>query len=818
MLVGMWLTRVLGLVEEARRPVVLGGAEAFGAPYIIDALRGRTRVAWLQVTPRMIGDPVGQGNALAQALNAVAGATLFAHAMPVTAHLRAMRHYRMDLQPLVVAVSDADLEPTLARRLFDLADDGYRLVVSVDDEGVFGDERVTVIGRDTLRLSPHEALQIAPNGLPPETLKALYADADGRYTPFTGAAARAVGLPRVYVPTPFGPAVANDDAESFAAEVTVQALQREGRLVEALDLAVMRQPELVEALLRRAGPAYQEEGLLPRLHLLLSSLPDPYRGAERVLEWRTVAALSVDDVASVAEEVDEHLAAFRAPELRARRAGTLTQAEGLPLAEQALALKRTPLTVWQYGRLVLDHRRGIEVLRDSVRLAEDLGTPYDIARNASELANRLAHVGDFQRSASWAHWALQVFDEAHLHDGIRRLRIVNMLASARILSGDLVGLRRMLEDAQVTLEGTLPQLASTYRSTLSWLEQATGHGDAALELARATYEGSPRAMKTRFAYQYVRALNEVGDTSAALRIADEAVELSGHDLDYRRLPGCLARGMALAVRGDEAAADALVPVMVERDAVLAESRIAAALHYLLITDGAAHNVPDDLATLLSTLHPTALRVLSGPETLFAGVWSRLSRGAELRLSFLGTTRCRLRDDVVHLPNRLAEIALALALRPDGISVDELHAFVSSGDDAGPSLQTLYAHIKRLRKLLPFSEPPYHFVVPFEADITRAREFLQRNRVREAISLLQGPLLPTSHAHGVEEQRQVLEEELRQAALLADDPDALFELADRLGDDLELWEAADAALPDGDPRAAITRARLRRLGAEYGVQP
>jgi hypothetical protein len=88
------------------------------------------------------------------------------------------------------------------------------------------------------------------------------------------------------------------------------------------------------------------------------------------------------------------------------------------------------------------------------------------------------------------------------------------------------------------------------------------------------------------------------------------------------------------------------------------------------------------------------------------------------------------------------------------------------------------------------------------------------RAREAVALWQGPLLPESDAPGVREARAALEESLRQAALHGGDPDALYDLAARVGDDLELWEATAAALPSGDPRLALARARCRRLEVEY----
>ena len=123
-------------------------------------------------------------------------------------------------------------------------------------------------------------------------------------------------------------------------------------------------------------------------------------------------------------------------------------------------------------------------------------------------------------------------------------------------------------------------------------------------------------------------------------------------------------------------------------------------------------------------------------------------------------------------------------------------------------------LTRVRRHLPVSDVPYRFEVPASADVLELREHLANRRVREAVSQYRQPLLPLSEAPGVVEERERLEEELRQAVLLSRDPDALCELAERLGDDLELWASAAEALGPNDPRLAVARARVARLEESY----
>lgn len=820
----MWLARVLDALTHADQPVAVVGGEAYGAPFLIDALRHEQRVAWLDLPPRLRDDPVGQGNELANAINHVAGAPLLPHALPYKSHLQALRRYREDLAPLWIAVSHAEAAPHLVADLKALQaqhPQAYRVLLDLHVDPPPADlvTGCLVLDSEALRLLPSEAPQVAPGALDAGQVETLYRAASGRFTPFLVSALEAARLPVMPVPGPAGTALPASQREVADVPVAVLGLRREGRLLEALELAVMRAPELVDELLRAAGPAYQEEGLMPRLHLLLSSLPEPFRTQPRVLEWRLVGALAAGELPGVVEEVDTHLASFIAPDLRARRAGTLPRPKGFPLAEQAVKAKRTPLTVWQYGRMHPDAGEGARILQEAVTLAEDTGTPYDVARAANSLANKLLDLGDYARAASWTHWALQTFDEHHLRDGARRLLLYNDFAVARIFTGDLAGLRRGLEDAHASIEGSMPRLATFYRGTLAWLEQASGRPEAALALTREAFEASPRGSRTRYAWQLVRSLNEFELHDEALRVAQEALDVGADPYPHRRLAGLLARGMARALAGQDGAEDDLAEVMLRRE-LPADHRLAAALHYLLVTDGAAHNVPQDLTGALASLHPAGLRVLSGPAPRFQPVWDNLSPGSrpEVRLELLGRATCRYGGQEINLSLRMAEAALALALHPQGMTRDEINAFLSPEDGRAYSKSGTRGLLTRLRAVLPVSESPYRFTTSVAVDALEARQALQQQRVREAVTLLQGPLLPDSDASGVVEQRWALEEELRQAALLAADADALFELSDRLGDDLELWEATVDALGGGDPRAAIAQARVQRLRREYDTVP
>lgn len=806
---------------------MLHGGEPCGTPFVIDALRARRRLAWFELGRRHDGDPVAQANALAASLNAVAGGPLFGFGLPVRAQLDAVRHHRSDLAPLWVVATLSASAPDWLAELGALHDDALRVLIDVRTTEVGEGMKVwaTVRGPAQLVVQPSEADAIVARALDREAVDELLLATGGRFGDLLREAARAVHLPLPKVPGPGGPLVATEDAQAVDASLAARALARDGDHVGALELAVLGAPELADEFLRRAGPAYQEKGLLDRLHLLLSALGPPYRTRERTLEWRLVAAAGTGRLADVLDAVDAHLAAFAAPELRARRAGTMGRAAGFALASAAVEARRTPLTVWQYGRLHPDLARGAELLEESVRLAEEVGSPYDVARNGGALAARLLHLGAFVRARAWAQWALQALDRHGINDGPRRLQLVNDLAYARVLTGDLAGLERVFADGAAVLDGALPDLAGHFRSTWAAFELAVGRPEAAEARVRPAYEAAPLRTRSHQAVVLVRTLLELGREREATELAAAAFELAPWDDPYARSLAALARGMARAVvawrdgeaegAAGRAAADDLSDALFER-ALQAEHRLPAALHLLLVRPELAASLPEDIGPALRGLSPSALRVFAGPPEVFQGVIDAVvGGGTALQLEFFGAARVRWHGRPVDLPPRMREVALALALHPDGIDRDGLNDFLTLDGQPPFSNGGLRGLTTRLRTLLPVSDAPYRFTEPYAVDLLEARRQLAAGRVREAVALVRGPLLPESDAPGVRDARDALDEHLRQAALTAADADVLFELAERLGDDLELWEAAADALPPGDPRLALVKARQRRLRADYG---
>lgn len=131
------------------------------------------------------------------------------------------------------------------------------------------------------------------------------------------------------------------------------------------------------------------------------------------------------------------------------------------------------------------------------------------------------------------------------------------------------------------------------------------------------------------------------------------------------------------------------------------------------------------------------------------------------------------------------------------------------------LGTAKALVSRLRDQLPIESRPYRIGVPFTADFLELQEHLRAGRVRQALNLYKGPLLPGSEAPAVVELREHIDESLRQAVLASGDAEAMIELANRTdAGDLELLEAAFELVPQNDPQSPLLRARIRQVRRDW----
>jgi hypothetical protein len=192
---------------------------------------------------------------------------------------------------------------------------------------------------------------------------------------------------------------------------------------------------------------------------------------------------------------------------------------------------------------------------------------------------------------------------------------------------------------------------------------------------------------------------------------------------------------------------------------------------------------------------------------------RDTASAAPRLEVLGRRSARFSHPgtATELSLRHSEIMLLLADSADGLSSAELGVALSDDDQA---LVTIRAELSRLRSQLgpvPLESRPYR-LPQLTSDIDDLRADLRNGRLRAAVARYRGPVLPASHAPGVEQIRDDLHRQLRGRLLAGSDPDALLAFADTAygRDDFDLWSRALAVLAPSSSRVPEVAEHLREL--------
>jgi len=810
----VWLSRLLARLQAHPGPILVEGGEVYGAPFLIDALARTQRLAWLKLTPTEAGDAIAIGNRLADAVNRTLEANFLLYALPFNYNIEILRKRLPSLGTLTIVLSNPEFSVPFRDALLELTGVGAKVILVAG--GVFPTafSRGLHLRQGELALNPDEAEELAGHYLSSDETQLLWRSSGGAYTTFKNSVCRLRGAPLPYIPSPQGDLVVPGNEALVSPPLLLDTLQRLGQHIEALDLAVMSMPERVADLLEEAGPAYQEQGLLARLHLLLESLDDAYQHHEKVLEWRLVAGFDQSDYTELLPTIKAYLRDNEAPELRARYAGTISDIEAsFAQAQRAAAASTTPLTLYQLGQLHPDGRAGSTILRRSVKLAEETGRPYDVARNAGSLAESLINLGNFLEAARWSDWALQTFDRKGLRDGSRRLRLLYVYAAARVIVGDVSGLRDALSEAKDASNSAELGVATDIGAVLANLELVLGDPHKAEQLTSENFKRSPRWQLGYFAVPLVRVLLEQEKIEEALAKAQYAVTLTTEEDDFISLPASLALGMAYTFTEPDTARSHLVRVLGAHD-IEASFRMTAALHLLKIGALRLAELNPEMQEMLQALSPTGFRLFCGPESAFVGVWNTLTaQHVPLRIRVLGQEEVWLNDKRLELSERALETLVLLALHPNGLTPEELHAHLYEDEDI--KLVALRSAVSRLRAFVPISTYPdaYRITVPFTFDAHECEKAIAAGEVRAALELYRGPLLGKSDAPGIREARLFLEERLRQSVLHSGNAETLLPLAETLRDDLELWQATHAALPASDIRLPLVRAQLHRVTQE-----
>ncbi|CAN5658566.1 helix-turn-helix domain-containing protein [soil metagenome] len=185
-----------------------------------------------------------------------------------------------------------------------------------------------------------------------------------------------------------------------------------------------------------------------------------------------------------------------------------------------------------------------------------------------------------------------------------------------------------------------------------------------------------------------------------------------------------------------------------------------------------------------------------------------TRDPGLVMTLLGTAEVRLDGQLLLLNRRQTEVLALLALHPEGLSLDRLHALVY-GDQA-VTFSTLKAEVSHLRAALggQLSSRPYRLLMPVATDVEHVLDLLRRGRVADALDAYGGDLLPGTNSPALAELAEYVAVAVRESLLADPAPGAVLRYAELAPYDTEVVERCLTALgPGPHPAKPLLKARL-----------
>ncbi|WP_395690956.1 transcriptional regulator [Nocardioides sp.] len=230
----------------------------------------------------------------------------------------------------------------------------------------------------------------------------------------------------------------------------------------------------------------------------------------------------------------------------------------------------------------------------------------------------------------------------------------------------------------------------------------------------------------------------------------------------------------------------------------------------------------DLSTRWDRTHPIGLataRVMARlieaamPASQHHPVAGALDERSEpgLVMRLLGTAETWLDGQRLLLNRRQTEVLALLAMHPEGLSLERLHACVY-GDQA-VTLSTLKAEVSHLRSALggQLASRPYRLTMPVTTDVDLVLGLLRRGRVAAAVDAYGGDLLPGTNSPALHELAEFVAVAVREALLADPEPDAVVRYSELAPYDTEVVEVCLARLA-GVPHPAVPLLKGRLAAA------
>jgi hypothetical protein len=471
----------------------------------------------------------------------------------------------------------------------------------------------------------------------------------------------------------------------------------------------------------------------------------------------------------------------------------------------------------QAGRLT-DTQQSLKLLQESVVLAERDGKPYEIARNASVLANKFLTQGHYDAAVYWLEWSLEQFKTLNIRDGQRKLLILNDWAYTKLHTGELVGLEEVLKEQQYSLSSAYPELAFIFSETIGDFFLATSHPEKALEYYEKNARGVPRRFLSINTLNRVRALVEMEQIDKAIKLAERALGMIQNQTSRSQAEAYLAYGIALSFQDIGLSRNYLLKAQEKFKKHYHAPRLAQIALYLAFTyvqeskTRQARYLVRDPKNHIKGLAESGLRLLSGPQPIFRPIWNLLwEDNATLEMKFLGQQGVWLDGDYIKIFPQQLEILAILAGCQRPLTLEELLADLEGDKGNKAALKSL---ISKLRKTLPVvSVFPYQITTSFRVDYLEVLKYLQQGNVKAALNLYQGPLLKHSESPYIREMDAMILESLKKSILKQQDPELLLQLSAYV-EDLELLETTQPLLEQSDPRKILLQTKIEQLQKEW----
>lgn len=825
----MWINRVTEQVISRGNRVSMHASPEWGTYHIVNALkRLLDPLVWIDfgsVTHQI--SSVEAANVLSDAVTQTFGKRLFGYGLPLNYSLWILSTLKASGLRANYAITGSEKYPALERRLQKVVGKDSILVSCVNFvSSVEIDRQFTILDSTDLRIRWSEAREIASPSLTTQEIRQCYSISGGAYELFCMQVSRFNKAFSFYRPTAFGAVSLSDQEESKVNLIDI--LIHSDRWLDAfelqIDLDVRGAVFMVEEVASFAFNRGEHERFYELLRIILTKFGK--EGLDvcnypNLCYWYYQAGASCGKGRILEKEVSLLLDRKRNPDLEAALAVSNPSPSSLFRARRAFESIESCVTAASLGFaevLAGQHEDAEKHLHIAIQLAEEKADIRQIVTAASSMALLSLIRGDYASSEDWAEWARSRLITGKVNDELMLLQVSSQQTYAALLLGKNVSNVDNLGVLPLSLL-SVPGLEAVF-STLADVRLLEGDLDCALELYKGLYWTRTREQLGWHAIDFVRILLALNKVDQAVHVANRTVSLSKGTLESNQGCAYLAAGIvALFIDSTEAEGHLIKAYEIFRSQAdhhrLAQVALYLATHYLK-----NDRISDASEAISGARKGVSGLTLQGRRFLGYTIKNQNALDGLLqsilktpRFNGLGNRLLVSSKGSHQLSLRLAETLTILLLHPEGLSATQLGIRLY-GDKARPG--TVKSIISRLRRFVAISSGPYRIVEAIHFDALYVEQLVRKGEIQSALKNYPAPLLPNSSAPAIEEARAFLEELLRRAITNNNNPQMLLELANKLSDDLEVWENALSVTPKSHPLHAWIRTKIDTLQADWDV--